>query len=408
MSIQALREQRAIDAKQLHTLANKTDYNPATDNGTFDALSDKIAATDERIKRIETANTLHVETVLAETVIDRAEKVGHDKKNPAAKAFAKFLRGGVSALTADENRAVFNTMSTTTGSEGGFTVQTDVATSVVDLLKAFGGMRDAATVIRTAQGNPQSWPTSDGTSETGEQVAENVAAAAADLVFGTVAVNCYKFSSRTVAVPIELLQDSVVDIEAFVMNRLVTRLGRIMNTRFTLGTGSSQPNGLITASATGVTAANTTSQVTAIIYDSLVNLVHSVDPAYRANGAGKFMMNDATIGVIRKIKDGQSRPIFVPGYESTVPGASGSAPNTLLGHEIIVNQDVAVMAAGAKSVAFGDFSKYLIRDALDVEMQRYTDSVYASKGQVGFQAWARAGGNLLDVGAVKLFVNAAS
>ena len=408
MSIQALREQRAIDAKKLHDLANKADYNPDTDNAPFDALSDQVANTDARIKRMELANQLHVETTLNEAVIDRADRLAHDKQNPAAKAFAKFLRGGVSALSLEENRAVFNTMSTTTGSEGGFTVHTEVATSVVDLLKQFGGMREAATVIRTSMGNPQSWPTSDGTSETGEQVAENVTSTNANLVFGTVAVTCYKFSSKSVAVPIELLQDSVVDIEAFVLNRLVTRLGRIMNTRFTLGTGSSQPNGLITASGTGVTAANTTSQVTAIIYDSLVNLVHSVDPAYRANNAGKFMMNDASIGVIRKIKDGQSRPIFVPGYESTIPGASGSAPNTLLGHEIIVNQDMAVMAAGAKSIAFGDLSKYLIRDALDVEIQRYTDSVYASKGQVGFQAWARAGGNLLDSASVKLFVNAAS
>jgi HK97 family phage major capsid protein len=230
-------------------------------------------------------------------------------------------------------------MSTSTNSQGGYTVQTEVAREVLDALKAFGGMRSVSDVIQTTGVGDMNYPTSDGTAETGEIIGQNTTATGADVSFGVKTLTVYKFSSKIVAVPFELLQDSNVDIEAFVRNRLVTRLGRITNTYFTTGTGgSSQPNGVVTAATVGVTAANSTSQVTAITYGSLVDLVHSVDPAYRALGNTKFMMNDASVKVLRKIVDGQSRPIFVPGYEQNVPGG---APDTLLGVPIVVNQDVA-------------------------------------------------------------------
>ncbi len=158
-----------------------------------------------------------------------------------------------------------------------------------------------------------------------------------------------------------------------------------------------------------MTAANATSQVTAITYASIIDLIHSVDPAYRAIGNCRFMMNDASVKVIRKIVDGSSRPIFVPGYDNTSGALANSAPDTLCGYPITINQDVAVMAASAKSVAFGDFSYYYIRDAMEISMFRFTDSAYTKLGQVGFLAWMRSGGNLIDVGgAVKLFINAAS
>jgi HK97 family phage major capsid protein len=118
------------------------------------------------------------------------------------------------------------------------------------------------------------------------------------------------------------------------------------------------------------------------------------------------MFNDSTLKSLRKIVDGSSRPIFVPGYEMGVPGGM---PDRLLGDPITINQSVATMAASAKSILYGDFSFYKIRDVMGIELQRYTDSAYAKKGQVGFLAFLRSGGNLIDVGgAVKLFVNAAS
>ncbi|MGB3900460.1 MAG: phage major capsid protein [Mesorhizobium sp.] len=406
MSIQALREQRAAKAKALKELVEKEDWNAEADQPVYDAGMSEIDALDAQIARITAVNERVANEALNNSVIEAAERASKDKKSAGAEVYAKWLRGGDKALTDADWATVRNTMSTTTQSEGGYTVATEVATSVLEALEAYGGMRAVADIIKTSMGNPMSFPTSDGTSEEGEIVAENTAATDLDVDFGTLGLPVYKYSSKVVTVPWELLQDSNVDIEAFVRGRLVTRLGRITNKHFTTGTGTNQPKGVITAAAVGVTAANSTSQVTNVTYDSLVDLQHSVDPAYREGGKCQFMMNDDTVRIVRKIKDSQERPIFVPGYETNVPGG---APDRLLGDPIRVNQSVAKMAASAKSIAYGDFSYYKIRDVMAIEMFRFTDSAYTKKGQVGFLAWMRSGGNLIDVGgAVKVFVNAAS
>ncbi len=406
MSIQALREQRAAKAKTLNELVNKKDWNAAVDQPAYDAGMAEIDAIDAQITRINDLNKKVADDALTDHVASAAEKKGRDNGDEGMTLYAKWLRGGDKALSAEDWMKVRNTMSTTTNSEGGFTVATTVANSVLDALKAYGGMREVATVIQTTQGNPMSFPTSDGTSEVGEIVAENASASAADPTFATIGLPVYKYGSRIVAVPIELVQDSNVDIEAFVRARLATRIGRITNTHFTVGTGTAQPRGVVTAATVGVTAANGSSQVTNVTYDSLVDLEHSVDPAYRQAGNCGFMMRDDTVRIIRKIKDSQGRPIFVPGYESSAPGG---APDRLLGRPIYINQDVAAMAASARSILFGDFRYYTIRDVMAVEMFRFADSPFISKGQIGFLAWMRSGGNLVDVGgAVKAFVNAAS
>ena len=406
MSIQTLREQRGAIAKTLQDLVNKAEWDEATDQPIYDKAMEDIDAIDAQIKRIEDANARMAEDALTDDVAEAASRLGRNTGEDGLSIYAKWLRGGDNALSAEDWATVRNTMSTGTNSEGGFTVDSQVAMMVLDAMKAYGGMRGVATMIQTSGVGAMSFPTSDGTAEEGEIVAENQSATDLDLSFGTISLPVYKFSSKVVAVPFELLQDSNVDIEAFVQQRLITRLGRVTNRMFTTGTGTSQPRGVATAASVGVTAANSSSQVTAVTYDSLVALQHSVDPAYREMGGARWMFNDSTLREVRKIKDGQSRPIFVPGYES---GNPEGAPDRLLGAPITINQSVASMAAGARSILYGDFSAYHIRDVMAVEMFRFTDSAYTKKGQVGFLAWMRSGGNLIDVGgSVKVFVNAAS
>jgi HK97 family phage major capsid protein len=402
MSLQALREQRAAKAKALQELVNKTDWNAETDQAVYDETMAEIDDIDARIERIVAANAKLAEDTRTDEVIEATNRVKRDKGADTS-IFDKWLRGGDNALNADDWAYVRNAMSTSVGSEGGFTVDTEVAQTVINALKAFGGMREVATIITTSGVGLLSFPTSNGTSEVGEIVAENATATDLDPSFGTVGLPAYPFSSKVVTVPIALLQDSKVDIEGFVRDRLVERIGRITNQLFTTGTGSSEPNGIVTAATVGVTAANGTSQVTAITYDSLVATQHSVDPAYRR--AAGWMFNDNTLMKIRQMKDSQSRPLFVPGYETGVPGG---IPDTLLGARVTINQDMANMAANARSILFGDFSGYYIRDVMALEMFRFTDSYFMKKGQVGFMAWMRTGGNLVDTNKVRVFVNAAS
>jgi HK97 family phage major capsid protein len=399
-SIQAMRERRnalAKEARNLHENTPAASWDEKT-QAQYDEKLDEIGRVDAAIKREN--------DILALDAARQTREMGVEiKDQPQNALLNKWLRGGDNALSAQEWQSVRNTMSVGTNSEGGYTVQTDVAAELIKGMKAYGGMRSVATVFHTSQGNPMNWPTCDDTSNTGELVAENAAAASQDAAFSTVGLNVYKFSSKVVTVPFELLQDSQINIDALVVDLLAERLGRVQNTYFTTGTGSSQPKGIVTAAASGKTG--TTGQTSTVIYDDLVDLIHSIDPAYRQGGKLSWMMNDASVKVIRKIKDGQSRPIFVPGYETGVPGG---APDTLLGYDIVINQDVATMAANAKSILFGRLGNYRIRDVMSATLFRFTDSAYTKNGQVGFLAWMRAGGNLIDISGatVKYYANSAT
>lgn len=404
-TLQELRVQRGKVAAALQALVNRDDYDPAVHTAEYDKGMTEIEAIDTRIKHINALNERLAEQTATENLADAAARRGRDKGDGGLSVYAKWLKGGDAALNADDWATIRATMSTTTGSQGGFTVPTEVSSTLTELLRAFGGMREVATVLVTETGAPMSFPTSDGTSELGELVPENTAATNVSMVFGTAPVNVFKYSSTSVTVPIELLMDSAIDVEAYVNQRIVTRLGRITNQHFATGTGTGQPFGVMTAATVGVTAANGTSQVTSVTYASLIDLQHSVDPAYRAQGNCRFMMNDTSLRQVRKILDGSSRPIFVPGYES---GNPGGMPDRLLGDPVFINQHVANMTASARSILYGDLRGYIVRDAMEVTLQRFTDSAFARLGQVGFLAWMRCGGNLLDTGAVRVFVNAAS
>lgn len=399
-SIQALRERHAALAKETRELVENNndkwnaDYQAKYDQGM--AELDDIKA---QVERIEKVLATAADSKIEEKIEENKER---QMRNAGKELFAKWLKGGDKALSAQDWADVRATMSTSTPGEGGYTVPTDVAGQISDVLKAYGGVRSVANVIQSNMGNDINFPTSDGTSEVGELIGQNTTATASDPSFGVVTLSTYKFSSKIVAVPFELLQDSAADVEVFVARRLGDRLGRITNQYFTTGTGTSQPKGVVTASAAGKTG--TTGQTTTVIVDDLIDLVHSVDPAYRA-GNCKFMMNDASLKVIRKLKDTAGRPVFLPGYE----GLGGAMGDSLLGYDVVINQDVATMAANAKSILFGDFSRYTIRDVMGFTLFRFDDSAYAKLGQVGFLAWMRTGGTLTDGGApLKYYQNSAT
>lgn len=400
MSIQALREQLSQENRAAKALLAEKGSIPwtAEDQKKFDGHM-------ETAERLQAQIDAHQNMLDDDAQANFRDATKKDKDKPEAfKALDVFLRKKPEQMTAEERLLIQNTMSTTTGSEGGNTVQTIVASRLIDLMKAYAFMRAVSDQVSTENGADMSFPTSDGTAETGEWVAQNAAAAAADPTFGTRAVNTFKAGSKVVAVPIELLQDSQIDIAGFVLNRLGQRIGRISNTGYTTGSGTGQPFGFVSVASTGKTG--TTGQTLTIIYDDLVDLVDSLDVAYlQGPNEPKFMMSQTMRRVVRKIKDTSGRPIWTPSYDS---GMTAGTPDRLLGYPVTINNDMAVPAANAKSLAFGDFKKYLIRDAMQVTLYRFDDSAYAKNGQVGFLAWARTGGNLLDLNAVKLYAHSAT
>ena len=402
-NLQALREKIEALAKQARNMIESkgSESWSADEQGQYDGFINQIEESKAGIKRVEKMRELEAENFFNEASDDARKRSTKTGKDPveidAMQAVALYMRHG-NNVTAEQAIAIRNAMSTTTTTEGGYTVPTEVAAMVIDALKAYGGMRDVAEILTTEGGNPWNFPTSDGTSETGEIVAENGAATGADITFGTVALNPFMYSSKKIALPWQLISDSAIDVVGFVVNRLATRLGRITNTHYTTGDGSSKPYGLMARTSAGKTG--TTGQTVTVIIDDLIDLKHSVNRAYRQRG--KWMMNDLSVAIVSKLKDTSGQPIWQPAL--TV-----GAPDMLLGHAVATNDDVAVMAANAKSIAFGDLSQYKIRDISNsVILRRFDDSAFALNGQVGFCGWMRTGGNLVDTSAIKHYANSAT
>lgn len=405
--IQALREQRNTLSKEANQILSNAGDKVWTveDKAKFDKIADDIDRLDSQIEATERLLKQEAEDRFDDIKNHRVGNGGQseDEMSPTKKILNKAFREGFNALTREEHAQIRNTMSTTTTTQGGYAVQTSVAKELVDLLKGYRGVRQVATNLTLENGAPFSYPTSDGTSEVGELIGENTTATASDPTFGTVALPTYKFSSKIVAVPFELLQDSQIDMTAFIMKRLKDRIGRIQNQYFTTGTGSSQPNGIVTASSVGKTGI--AGQTLTVIYDDLVDLVESIDYAYDEGATLKWMVSQSIRKVIRKIKDTAGRPIWTPSYDA---GMGPGDPDQLLGYAVSLNNDLAVPAANAKTIAFGALDRYVVRDAMEVTMFRFDDSAYAKLGQVGFLAWCRAGGNLVDTNAVKLYQHSAT
>lgn len=410
-----LRNTLSLEANAINAKYSASVSMPKDDADKMDSVLNKIEALDVDLSREKRRNDLAIDTPEGqhEAALNNATR-DPSTHGDESKALRAFLVGGVSNMAdVDRNRMlarqapdIRNAMSTTTTTEGGFSVAIEYQKSLETAMKAYGGMRDVATRIQTGSGATMNFPTTDPTAEVGAIVGQNTVVAAVDTLFGNLSMDVYKYTSNSIALPFELVQDSFIDIEAYVQGVLAIRLARIQNTHFTIGTGVSQPRGLVTALSTGKTGL--TGQTVTVLYDDLVDLEHSVDPAYRNQSGVGYMMHDSAIRVIRKIKDVQGRPIFTPGYEANSM-IDGGAPDRLMGRPIYVNQDMPVMAANAKSIAFGMLSKYIIRDVMDLTLFRMTDSAYTLRGQIGFVGFLRTGGNFVDVGgAAKVYVNSAT
>lgn len=400
MTIQNLRERLGALKKEARNLVENKGSATWTkeEQDKFDNLADEAERTERQIE----AHQRLLDNEAEDSFSKLPTKEKGAKVDPAMAAYENYLRKMSNRLTPQEIEAIRNTMSTTTGSEGGYTVQPIVASTLIEALKDFGAMRRLAERLVTTNGADLSFPSTDGTSEEGEIIAQNTTATDADVGFGTVPLNTFKFSSKVVTIPIELLQDSNIDVVALVNNRLRERVGRIQNRVFTVGTGTGQPFGITTAASAGKVGA--TGQTLTVTYDDLVDLVDSIDPAYQIAGL-KFQFAQAVRRTVRKIKDTAGRPIWTPSYDE---GMSAKTPDLLLGYPVEINNHMPVPAANAKSISFGDHSKYMVRDAMELTMFRFEDSAYLKKGQVGFLAWARAGGNLTDTNAVKVYQHSAT
>jgi HK97 family phage major capsid protein len=319
------------------------------------------------------------------------------------RAFDAYMRRGMSQLNQEQRgileRYEARDLSIGTNTAGGYTVPPGFLQRITDAMKAYGGMLNVANVINTDSGQPLVWPTADDTGNVGSILAENNAASTLDVTFGQKTLSAFMYTSGIVKVSYQLLTDSAFDLNAWLPEKFAARIGRAINAHFTTGTGGgTQPSGLVPGLSNGKVGA--TGQTLTVTGDDLIDLIHSIDPAYR-NGNGRFMMNDSSVKVVRKLKDTTGQYLWQPGL-------SQDTPDTILGYPVVINQDMPVMAANAKSIAFGDFNAaYVVRQVTGVQVKRF-DERFADALQVGFLSFARFDGTVDDARAAKLYVNSAT
>lgn len=416
MTAKELRTARAdilMKAKAILNAENVTDEQMAE----VDRMHAEADALMARIERIERSDSLTADLNDAFAArVDGAPRaarvaVSNDPAEARAVAIARenrvlraYLAGTVRALS-DEDREHFasrrgqiQAAQSTSNTAGGYTIAPEWSGELLIAMKAYGGMRQVARVISTESGASLPFPTLDDTAQSGSIISENTQITAdTDLTFGSVSLGSFTYKTGLLLVSLQLLNDSAFDIDSVVRNAMATRLARKQNADFTTGGGTTLPFGVVTGAASGKVGAN--GQTLSVITDDLIDLEHSVDPAYR-QGA-RFMMHDSSFKVVKKLKDSQGRPLFLPGF--TV-----GAPDTILGYPVSINQDVAVMAASAKSILFGNFQNYIIRDVIGVQMMVLRER-FADYLQVGYIAFQRSDGRLVSAASpIKYYANSAT
>lgn len=388
-------------------------------NGEYDGLSRQIQ-TAERAEEVEAQQTVVEpgEQIGREDIIPDADTpdLGVDAEKRTALAIRGWFRSIADKDVSEEEREackslgiglgkrqvdipLFSTrevrtmkraMDTTTGA-GGETIPEGFQRSLEVAMFAFGGLRQKATIIRTDSGNDLPLPTIkdvDGGGDPSVGVIVSEAGAITegdDPQTGALILEAFKYTSKIQKISPELLEDSAFDMAAELGRMLGERIARGQSGHYATGTGTGQPEGITVGATVGKVAASQTVPTD----DELVELTHALDPAYRIGA--EFMAADSFLLLIRKLKDLDGAYIWQRGLQA-------GAPDTLLSYPITPNVQFPDAASATIPMVFGQLSKYQIREVRSIRLKRLNE-LYAENDLIGFVAFMRSDGGLLDAGA---------
>jgi HK97 family phage major capsid protein len=367
----------------------------AEEKSKFDAMEADARSIKDQIDVIERTAEMKKELAANAEVREAAPKA--TRKG----AFEKYLRNGMGSLNANERSLMGELRGTSTqiagtDSLGGFLVPQDFSNEL-DMATLFTGeVERLAKKLNTAGGALLDYPTINDTATDAGLTSEAAAVTVQDMTFANAQLSAYNYASQ-VRVSMQLLQDNAFDLNAFLAEAMGERIARATNAAFTTGTGSSQPQGIIT----GATLGNTAASATAIVADDILDLIHSIDPSYRNKPTFGLMANDSVIAAIRALGLGSANdfPIFIPSMEA-------GQPDKLFGFNLYYNNDMeSSIATGNKTLLAADFSKFVVRSAGGVQMVRLNER-YMDELEVGFVSYARKDAKVLDSRAVKYLAQA--
>jgi len=359
----------------------------AEDTATYDKMEADVVNLGKEIDRLERQQALDLELSKAvNTPITMKPNGGMEMKT--GRATDEYKTAFWKALRSKNSFDVQNALQIGTDSEGGYLAPDEFEKVLIQALEEENLFRSLAKIINTSSGDKKiPIVASKGTAS---WVEEEAPIPESDDVFGLVSIGAYKLSTM-IKVSEELLNDSVFNLEAYIAKEFARRIGAKEEEAFFIGDGSGKPTGIFNATG-GATLGVTAAAATAITADEVIDLMYSLKSPYRKNAV--FVTNDATVKVIRKLKDGNGQYIWQPSL------AAGT-PDTILNRPVKTSAYVPTIASTAKTIAFGDFGYYWVADRQGRSFQRLNE-LYAATGQVGFKATQRVDGKLILPEAIKV------
>jgi HK97 family phage major capsid protein len=388
--IQELRNKRLETWEKAKTfLEDKRDEKgivSAEDTAAYEKMEEEVVDLGKEIDRLERQRDMDMKLseAISRPVVGNPVQGKEDKTGRGSDAYQRDFWN----LMRKKNAPVTNALQVGTDSEGGYLAPDEFERTLVEALEEENIFRQLAHVIQTSSSDRKIPVVA--TKGTASWVDEEAAIPESDPAFGQVSIGAYKLATM-LKVSEELLNDSVFDLESYIAKEFGRRMGSKEEEAFLIGDGVGKPVGVFQTTGggeVGVTAASDK----AVTADELIDLFYSLRAPYRKNAV--FIMNDATVKLIRKLKDTTGQYLWQPAL-------TAGTPDTILNRPVYTSSFAPLAEAGALAIAFGDFSYYWIADRQGRSFQRLNE-LFAATGQVGFKATQRVDGKLILPESVKL------
>ena len=361
----------------LDTHRNEKGILSADDDATYANMEKDLDDLTNEIKRMERreAREAELSKPVNKPITEKPEQTAKPEKAGRASAaykedFGRHLRG---------KTPLHNVLSESVDADGGYLVPEEFEHQIITGLDEANVIRSLAKVITTH--HDRKIPISVGHS-VATWTAENAAYTESNPTFGQKQIDAFKLTDL-VRISVELLQDAEFDLEAYIAAEFARAFGIAEEQAFCVGTGTNQPTGIFTEN--GGTVGVTAAAANAITVDEIISLVYALKAPYRKNA--KFLMNDATVALLRKLKDNNGAYLWQPSVQA-------GQPDKLLGYPLYTSPYAPIVEGGALAVAFGDFKNYWIGDRAGRTVQRLNE-LYATNGQIGYVATERVDGKVI-------------
>ncbi|WP_396276599.1 phage major capsid protein [Haloimpatiens lingqiaonensis] len=372
----------------LDSRRNENGLLSAEDTATYERMEQDVVDLGKEIERLERQAVLDLELskpTSSPLFNTPNNTIGEEKKGRASDEYKKAFWNTMRNNSTPEIR---NSLKIGTDSEGGYLVPDEFEKTLVEGLLEENIFRTLATIINTSSGDRKipvvaskgnaSW------------VDEEAPIPESDDSFGQISIGAFKLAT-IIKISEELLNDSVFNLESYIAKEFARRIGSAEEEAFLIGNGTGRPTGIFNDTG-GAGVGTTASTQSTIKIDEVIDLFYSLKSPYRKKAT--FIMNDSTVKEIRKLKDGNGQYIWQPSI-------TAGEPDTILNRPVKTSSYVPGLAAGAKPIAFGDFSYYWIADRQGKSFQRLNE-LYAVTGQIGFKASQRVDGKLILPEAIKV------